>query len=175
MKKILFLFIYTLCFSEDINKLYEEAQNLENQGNYKEAMLLYKKAADLNIPKNSPEDKYILDLSKNDEHKVESFTSMKKAFYEKQIDKVNDKETDENLKQIITGDFGLYPYKKNYLLPVTYQVNTPKNQNPVETNFQISVEKPIAYNFFGLNESISAAYTQTSFWQTAKKISTARL
>ena len=85
MKKILLLFIYSLCFSEDINKLYSEAQNLENQGNYKEAMLLYKKAADLNIPKNTPEDKYILDLAKNNEHKVDSFTNMKKAFYQKQI------------------------------------------------------------------------------------------
>ena len=43
MKKILLLFIYSLCFSEDINKLYSEAQNLENQGNYKEAMLYIKK------------------------------------------------------------------------------------------------------------------------------------
>ena len=168
MKKILLLFIYSLCFSEDINKLYSEAQNLENQGNYKEAMLLYKKAADLNIPKNTPEDKYILDLAKNNEHKVDSFTNMKKAFYQNQIDKVNDKETDENLKQIITSDFGLYPYKKNYILPITYQLNTPTNQNNFETNFQISLEKPISYNFFGLNESISAAYTQKSFWQTGK-------
>ena len=49
MKKFLFLFIYCLCFSDDINKFYEEAQNLENQGNYKEAMLLYKKVAILRI------------------------------------------------------------------------------------------------------------------------------
>ena len=43
MRKYLLLLLYTLCFSEDINKLYLEAQDLENQGNYKEAMLLYKK------------------------------------------------------------------------------------------------------------------------------------
>ena len=63
MKKILLLFIFTFCFAEDINKIYEEAQNLENQEKYKEAMLLYKKAANLNISK---DDKYIIDLSKND-------------------------------------------------------------------------------------------------------------
>ena len=124
MKKYLLLFLCTLCLAENLDELYKEAQNLENQGNYKEAMLLYKKAADLNIPKNTPEDKYILDLAKNNEHKVDSFTNMKKAFYQNQIDKVNDKETDENLKQIITSDFGLYPYKKNYILPITYQLNT---------------------------------------------------
>ena len=168
MKKFLLLFIYSLCFSEDINKLYSEAQDLENKGNYKEAMLLYKKAADLSIPKNNQEDKYLIDLAKNDEHKVDSFTNMKKAFYQKQIDKVNDKETDENLKQMITGDFSLYPYKKNYLLPVTYDFNQSEDRNSFETAFQISIEKPIAYNIFGLNESISAAYTQKSFWQTAE-------
>ena len=59
MKRFLPLFICTLCFSDNIDKLYKEAQNLENQGNYKEAMILYKKAANLNITK---EDKYILDL-----------------------------------------------------------------------------------------------------------------
>ena len=165
MKRYLPLLLSTLCFSEDINKLYEEAETLENQGNYKEAMLLYKKIASPNISK---EDKYIFDLSKNNEHKVESFTNMKKDFYEKQIDKVNDKETDESLKQIITGDFSLYPYKKNYLLPATYDLNKSEEKNPFETAFQISIEKPIAYNFFGLNDSISAAYTQRSFWQTSK-------
>lgn len=165
MKKILPLLFYTLCFGEDINKLYSEAQNFENEGNYKEAMLLYKKIANQNITK---EDKYIIDLSKNDEHKIKSFTNMKKDFYEKQIDKVNDEETDESLKQIITGDFALYPYKKNYLLPVTYDLNKSEEKNSFETTFQISIEKPISYNFFGLNESISAAYTQRSFWQTSK-------
>jgi phospholipase A1 len=165
MKKILLLFIFTFCFSEDINKIYEEAQNLENQEKYKEAMLLYKKAANLNISK---DDKYIIDLSKNDEHKVEVFTNMKKNFYENQIDKVKDKETDESLKQIITGDFALYPYKRNYLLPVTYDLNSSEDKNPFETVFQISIEKPLSYNFFGLNESISATYTQKSFWQTSE-------
>ena len=165
MKKYLPLLLSTLCLAENLDELYKEAQNLENQGNYKEAMLLYKKAADLNISK---EDKYILDLSKNDEPKGEAFTNMKKAFYQKQMDKVNDKETDENLKQMFTGDFNLYPYKKNYLLPATYDFNQSDDRNSFETAFQISIEKPIAYNIFGLNESISAAYTQKSFWQTAE-------
>ena len=165
MKKLLPLFIYSLCFSEDMNSIYKEAMELENQGNYKEAMVLYKKAANLNITK---EDKYIIDLSKDDEHKVENFTTMKKTFYQNQINKVQDKETDENLKQLITKDFGLYPYKKNYLLPVNYTFNQMDDRKQLETSFQISIEKPITYNFLGFDESISAAYTQKSFWQTAK-------
>lgn len=165
MKKFIPLIITTICFSEDSNILYEQAMELENQGNYKEAMLLYKKIANNSLSK---EDKYILDLSKNQEHKVDTYSTMKKDFYQKQIDKVKDKETDESLEQLITKDFNLYPYKKNYLLPATYSINDIEGRKNFETAFQISVEKPISYNFFGLNESISGAYTQRSFWQTAK-------
>lgn len=165
MKKFIPILITTLCFSEDTNILYKQAMELENQGNYKEAMLLYKKIASSNFSK---EDKYIIDLSKNEEHKVDTYSTMKKDFYQKQIDKVKDKETDESLEQLITKDFNLYPYKKNYLLPVTYSINDIEGREKLETAFQISVEKPISYNFFGLNESISGAYTQRSFWQTAK-------
>lgn len=165
MKKFLSLLICSFCLAEDINNIYEEAKKQEELGNYKEAMLLYKKVADTNISK---EDRYILDLAKNQEHRVETFTTMKKEFYQKQIDKIKDKETDESLEQLITKDFSLYPYKKNYLLPVNYNFNDIENRNNVETTFQISVEKPISYNFLGLNESISAAYTQKSFWQTTE-------
>ncbi len=165
MKKYLSLFLYTLCFCEDLNKLYLEAQNLENQGNYKEAMILYKKIASLNISK---EDNYLSELSKNNTSQKENFSQIKNTFYEKQIDKVDDVETNENLKQRTIGDFALYPYKKNYLLPATYDFNKSEDRNQFETTFQLSVEKPIIYNFFGYNEIISVAYTQKSFWQTAE-------
>ena len=167
MKKLLPLFIYSLCFSEDINSIYQKAQDLEKEGNYKEAMVLYKKAANLNSTK---EDSYINDLSKNEEKEkdVENFSLAKKDFYETQINKVEDKETDENLEQAITKNFGLYPYKKNYLLPATYNVNKIEDRNQFETAFQISIEKPMTYDLLGFNETISAAYTQKSFWQTAE-------
>lgn len=82
MKKIFSLIICTFSFAEDINSIYQEAQNQENLGNYKEAMLLYKKVADTNISK---EDRYILDLAKNQEHRVETFTTMKKSFIKNRL------------------------------------------------------------------------------------------
>ncbi len=163
MKKYLFLFLFSLSFAQDINKLYSEAQALENQGNYKEAMLLYKKAASINFSK---EDKYLQNLPKNDSENVEYFSKVKETFYENQIEKVEDSETNKNIKQSITSDFEIYPYKKNYLLPVTYDFHNSEDRESTETVFQISIEKPISYNFFGQNEFISAAYTQKSFWQT---------
>ena len=163
-------YILTLLFNfillnavDNFTNIYEQAQKYENDGNYKEAMLLYKKAADFKISK---EDKYIIDLSKNQQYKVETFIKMKNEFYQKYINKTDDKETNSSLKQMITGDFGLYPYKKNYLLPATFDLNKTEDRSSFETSFQISIEKPISYNFFKLGESISAAYTQKSFWQT---------
>ena len=166
MKKYLLLLLYTLCFSEDIDKIYLEAQNLENQGNYKEAMILYKKIASNNI--STKKNISIDDLSKNDTNNSKYFTKVKETFYEKQVDKVDDTETNESLKQKTVGDFALYPYKKNYLLPTTYDFHKSEDRNQFETAFQLSVEKPISYNFFNYNEMISFAYTQKSFWQTAK-------
>ena len=163
MKKYLPLLLCTLCLGEDINKLYLEAQALENKGNYKEAMLLYKKAASINLSK---ENKYLQNLPKNDSENVEYFSKVKETFYENQIEKVEDSETNKNIKQSITSDFEIYPYKKNYILPITYDFHNSQDRENLETAFQISIEKPISYNFFGQNEFISATYTQKSFWQT---------
>lgn len=165
MKRFVLLLFTSLSLAEDTTSLYNQALEFEKDEDYKNAMIIYKKIAELNMSK---EDKYIIDLSKQQEHKVETFTDMKKSFYNKQIEKVEDRETDESIKQIISGDFGLYPYEKNYLLPITYDLNKTNDRNQWETTYQISVEKPISYNFFGLNESISAAYTQRSFWQTSE-------
>lgn len=160
MKKYLFLLLCSVGFSDEIANIYQEAQNLENQGKYKEAMLLYKKAANINN-KNSSN-------TSTNMSEAPSFSNIKENFYETKIDKVEDEETNKNIKQSITGDFGLYPYKKNYILPATYDFKAPEDRNPFETVYQISIEKPIAYDYFGLNETISVTYTQKAFWQTAK-------
>ena len=44
-KKLIILFISTLslCFAQDLNSIYKNAKELEDSGDYKSAMLLYKK------------------------------------------------------------------------------------------------------------------------------------
>jgi phospholipase A1 len=166
MKHLLFIsMLLSLSFALDIKDIYNDALVLEKKGNYKEAMILYKKA--LNMKTNNIKDEYILDLSKNENHEVETFSKMKNDFYTKNINKTDNKETNETLKQMITGNFGLYPYRKNYLVPLRYDIQEKSDIKQEETYFQFSIEKPISYNFFGLNESISTAYTQKSFWQTS--------
>lgn len=161
MKKLLSLFVCTFCLAQDSTTLYKEAQNQENLGNYKEAMLLYKKAANLTLSK---EDNYINELENNNSLS-QNVTTLRREFYQKEINKTQDESTNESIKQLVTKDFGIYAYKKNYLLPATYTLNNFEDRENLETTFQISVEKPIYYNLFNQNEVISAAYTQKSFWQ----------
>lgn len=169
MKRLILpIFLLSLnIYAQDNLNLYEKALSLEKEEKYKEAMQLYKQIAKENL---NSSDKYLIDIKKNtQENQVESFTNMKKNFYQKQVDKLEDSETNESLKQMIVGDFNLYPYEKNYLMPVTYDLQkSDDGRNQFETQFQISVKKPISYDFFGLNETISGAYTQKSFWQTSK-------
>lgn len=162
MKKLLSILTCTFCFASN-EQILIQAQKLENEGNYKEAMLLYKKAA----TNNSTEDKYIEELNNNSKKdNIEPIT--KKALLEKHIENVEDKETEKTVEQLVTKDFGIYPYKKNYLLPVTYTTQNISERSNFETSFQLSIEKPLTQNFLGLNENISFAYTQKSYWQTSK-------
>lgn len=163
MKKLLSILISTICLASNENILIE-AQKLEDEGNFKEAMILYKKAAIIN---NNKEEKYIDELNKTQKTQ-ENKTDFKKAFFERNIDSVDDEETEKSVEQLITKDFGIYPYKKNYILPATYTFENIKDRHNFETSFQISIEKPLMENFFGFDETISLAYTQKSFWQTTK-------
>lgn len=54
-KKLFILFIFTLslCFSEDLNSIYKKAKELEDSGDYKSAMLLYKKIANESLKNHS--------------------------------------------------------------------------------------------------------------------------
>ena len=79
----------------------------------------------------------------------------------------NDTETKNNVKQIFSKKFGLYPYKTNYILPATWDLNKKSDREQFETKFQISIMKPFARDLFGKNEIYFFAYTQQSFWQTS--------
>lgn len=164
-KLLLFIFIYVYSNAQTSEEFFKKAQEYENNNNHKKAMEFYKKAY---IQKNKV-DKLVNELNKKDE--IQTFTKIKKEFYAKKMSKSDDPETKKTIEQVITSDFELYPYKKNYLMPVTYDLNERGDRQQFETKFQFSVEKPISYDFFGLDETISFAYTQKSFWQTSQNSS----
>lgn len=149
---LLFIFFSSFIFaSENIDELYTQAKKFEKEENYKEAMLLYKKIANIE----NKDKKLFIDEDKEQEIKETS----------KVLNTIEDKETKESLSQILASSFNLYPYNENYLLPFSYTSNINDGRKRAETKFQLSVKKPISYNIFGLNESINFGYTQISWWQ----------
>ncbi len=76
----------------------------------------------------------------------------------------------KEISKLTNKNFGILPYKTNYLLPLSYSGKKyPGYTNNIETEFQISMLKNLTYNLFGFNEVISAAYTQKSLWQAYSK------
>lgn len=152
MKKIL---LYTLiclnAFSNELDNLYTKAQELEINGQYKEAMLLYKQLANKERTINRT---YI------DEDKRKEIQVAKKT-----LNTIEDKQTVETIEQMLASSFDLYPYHENYLLPFSYDTKKRDDREQVETKFQLSVKKPITHNLFGFNETINLGYTHTSWWQ----------
>lgn len=154
MKKILLLstILISLLSSSTTEDLYKKAQILEKEGNYKEAMLLYKQAAQ----KENKINNFYID---EDKRKKDIKTATKI------LDKIEDKETEQTVQQILSSSFNLYPYKENYFLPFSYDTKEKEGRKQTETKFQISIKKPISYDLLGLDETINFGYTQTSWWQ----------
>jgi phospholipase A1 len=124
-------------------------------------------AQDSNLTNNV--DERSISVIKND-RKMRSFILNK-------VDKV-DAQTQSFIIRYLNSDFGLYAYKTNYLLPLSVSsskylywsdngINSEYGSyyKKYEAEFQLSLKKPVSFNFFGLNEIIALAYTQKVWWQ----------
>lgn len=147
----------TIIFANDATDAIEMAKMYEKQGDIKNAMEQYKKAA------------IMLSESKESYMQDSNITT----FGKNTIESYGDKETDESVKQIIYSAFDIEPYRMNYLLPVTYDSKNHATHDghpyrkEFETKFQISFKKRLYENIFGLHDKLYVAYTQTSWWQTS--------
>ena len=131
---------------------FKRAQELEQSGDIKAAMQIYKELAKSSLGEQ--------EVAQNAQASEPAPNDAKL----KQADLLRDK-SDKNLQNAL----GIELYKFNYLLPVTYAKTVPDDgRKSVETKFQISLAKPLFYDVFGLRESLVAAYTQTSWWQITK-------
>jgi phospholipase A1 len=98
----------------------------------------------------------------------------REKFLLKKIDKL-DSDGMIFIKKYLTSDFGLYAYKANYILPFSYASKKylywdkdgafSLHEKQYETEFQISLRKPVLFNLLGLDETLTLAYTQRVFWQ----------
>ena len=156
-KFILFLALgFSLLAASELSE-FQRAQALEQSGDIKGAMQIYKSIAENSINAQSLASKTSLN--------AEPATPEAKI---KQAKITQENKADHHLQNAL----GIELYKFNYLLPVTYAKTVPDDgRKSVETKFQISLAKPLFYDVFGLRESLVAAYTQTSWWQITKKSS----
>ena len=151
-KFILFLALaFSLLTASELSE-FQRAQALEQSGDIKAAMQIYKELAKSSLSEQ--------ETAQNVQTNQLAPTDAKL----KQADLLRDK-SDKNLQNAL----GIELYKFNYLLPVTYAKTVPDDgRKSVETKFQISLAKPLFYDIFGLRESLVAAYTQTSWWQITR-------
>lgn len=149
MKTILLLFLFSLSIfaNEELKKSEQlkKALMYEQNSQFKEALYWYKQA---NFTQENDDNfKY-----------QENYYSI--------FEELDDVESKKTIFQILGSDFGLYPYKKNYLLPYTYDFKEKSDRKKEETIFQLSVKIPLTYNLLSSNELIAIGYTQKSWWQT---------
>ncbi len=150
MKKLLlFLTFATTIFANETQL--QKAQKLENQGKYKEAMHLYKAIA---LQKKTPL-----------EQTIDTITQKQVQFIKKNLDPIEDKQTQSTIEQMLSSSFNIYAYKENYFLPISHTTKEYQGREQNEAKFQLSIKKPISYNLLGLHETINFGYTQTSWWQ----------
>ncbi|MDD3342730.1 MAG: phospholipase A [Sulfurospirillaceae bacterium] len=178
MKKLLLYVILVQMslqlYAIDIEKLTDEAQKgdassaitlaqfYESSNDKDKAFIWYKKAALLS---SMPHSSSALqeELNRNQTAKA----SRTKEVYADILASYSDKETRSSVEQMLTKSFDIAPYHINYLLPFTYNASAGNDRRKSETKFQVSFQKTLADNVFGLNETFIAGYTQTSWWQTA--------
>lgn len=162
MKHICTLFILFLHISW-ASTLLQQAQEFENQGQYKEAMEIYKQLALQNSDAQKELETTLQSLDEVKHKKISlknGLNHIKNSF-----EQVSDKETNSTIEQALSSSFDIYPYKENYFLPISYDLKERNNRDQNEAKFQISINKPITYNLLGLNETINFGYTQKSWWQ----------
>lgn len=87
------------------------------------------------------------------------------------LDKADDKETKETIKQYTNSLYNIKAHGTNYFLPMSYRYDGSYPQTnghdalATETEFQVSIRYDYAANLLSLNEVYSIGYTQLSFWQ----------
>jgi len=140
----------------------QTAKKYEKDGDIENAMQWYKKAALLSIAiKNDGtflKDSEIVNNEVNATSKIVKYGKNDIEGYDNNV-------TDSTVKQILYAAFDAEPYKTNYFLPFTYDVQGHADRSHSEVKFQLSFKKNLAKNLLGLNEELFFGYTQTAWWQ----------
>ena len=151
---------------DEAKRLYEAAVKLEHEGDKTRALQLYKLAAKKAIFTDEDGETAAMErsvIAPSDSVADAPVEERKIAVKERAGAKFESGEA-YDVDEIL----GLKMHHLNYLLPATYALNRFEDRRRFETAFQISLQKPLFYDVFDMNETISAGYSQSSWWQTAK-------
>jgi len=88
------------------------------------------------------------------------------------ISNISNDRSKDNMTSWLNDDFGLKPYRANYILPFAI-ANKPYEDHlnngiafdRKEAELQISLKLQVAHNLLGLHEKYYLSYTQHAFWQ----------
>ncbi|ASM39559.1 phospholipase A [Campylobacter sp. RM12327] len=148
MKKVILSCICaSMLFCENAEELYKKALEFEQNGDFKSAMKYYKISANQSL---EFENKLQKDITYK-QPVIQTKTSSRKSL------------SNDTLENTL----GIEIYKPNYFV-YAYDFSDKNDRKDGEAKFQISFQKPISYDLFGLDETISVAYSQQSFWQVEK-------
>ncbi|RXJ78568.1 phospholipase [Arcobacter sp. F155] len=160
MKKTLSLLsICILLNAQDTQELLKQAKEYEKANDYKNAMLIYKKLANVETIEFPKEEEVKIVKEKKIVEKKE-VTPLKNG-----LNSFDDKETKSTIEQMLESSFDIYAYQENYFFPISYDTKSKEDRKRNEAKFQLSIKKPIIHDFFGFDETFYFGYTQTSWWQ----------
>ena len=177
MKKLFFsLFSLVFLSADEIERLTREAEIYEQAGDYKNAMLLYKKAAmraqnNSNLKPVEIADNNASNLNNQSAPKIadnSNFNGEKTAEFRGDEPRAQER---ASLAREVENDTdislaGIKLHRENYILPASWNGGHSSENRAFETKFQISAKKALWEGASGA--SVNLAYTQTSWWQTAK-------
>ena len=170
----IFLAFFSLNASENLNELYTKAVEFENKGEFKKAMQIYKKIAQnsLNLEQNLQV--LATENMENSQNLANSLTKTQEIDENSQniVEKYPNLENLEISQNSANSEqnelfLGLKAYEPIYVL-WTHDFKSKEDRKRNELKFSFSLERPMLYDFFWLDEKISLAYTQTSWWQVTQ-------
>jgi len=94
-----------------------------------------------------------------------------------EVEDIKNLESKTAMENWLDGNFGLKPYRVNYLLPYGYRDGEYKEYTPadqytnIEAELQVSLKLNVGNNFFGLHEKYYLSYSHKAFWQIYSKSS----
>ncbi|BCX79972.1 phospholipase A [Campylobacter sp. 19-13652] len=164
--KLVLLFCALVLGANDLSE-YERALYLESIGEKDAAMAIYKALALKQIGLKNKSQAAIIDNQKIDKSLAPA-SILANQGSANTSQKASASKDDVSLSEVFDGS-GISLHEQNYLLLGSHTFNTPNDgRRSFETKFNLSFKKPLKLPFLGDDKELFLAYSQTSWWQTAK-------